>query len=127
MIDEPNEIDEQPDALELDQCKGEVVFENVGFSYQEGQPILQGLNFRVAPGQTVALIGPTGSGKSTVTNLIPRFYNATEGRVLVDGHDVKDLQFPQPAPACGHCAARPVPLWPDDWAEYCLRPSHAEL
>jgi ATP-binding cassette, subfamily B, multidrug efflux pump len=93
MIDEPNEIDEQPDALELDHCQGDVVFENVGFSYQEGQPILQGLNFHVAPGQTVALIGPTGSGKSTVTNLIPRFYNATEGRVLVDGHDVKDLHI----------------------------------
>jgi ATP-binding cassette, subfamily B, multidrug efflux pump len=93
MIDEPNEIDEQPDALKLEDCRGEVVFENVGFSYQEGQPILQGLNFRVDPGQTVALIGPTGSGKSTVTNLIPRFYNATEGRVLVDGHDVNDLNL----------------------------------
>jgi ATP-binding cassette, subfamily B, multidrug efflux pump len=93
MIDEPNEIDEQPDAFELEECRGEVIFENVGFSYQEGQPILQGLNFRVAPGQTVALIGPTGSGKSTVTNLIPRFYNATEGRVLVDGHDVGELNL----------------------------------
>ena len=93
MIDEPNEIDEQPDALELAECRGEVVFENVGFSYQVGQPILQGLNFRVAPGQTVALIGPTGSGKSTVTNLIPRFYNATEGRVLVDGHNVEELNL----------------------------------
>ena len=93
MIDEPNEIDEQPDALELAECRGEVVFKNVGFSYQVGQPILQGLNFRVAPGQTVALIGPTGSGKSTVTNLIPRFYNATEGRVLVDGHNVEELNL----------------------------------
>jgi ATP-binding cassette, subfamily B, multidrug efflux pump len=93
MIDEPNEIDEQPGALELEACRGEVIFENVGFSYQEGQPILQGLNFRVDSGQTVALIGPTGSGKSTVTNLIPRFYNATEGRVLVDGYDVNDLNL----------------------------------
>jgi ATP-binding cassette, subfamily B, multidrug efflux pump len=93
MIDEPNEIDEQPDALALETCRGDVVFENVGFSYHAGQPILQGLNFRVAPGQTVALIGPTGSGKSTVTNLIPRFYNATEGQVLVDNHDVNDLNL----------------------------------
>ncbi len=93
MIDEPNEIDEQPDARELKECRGEVVFENVGFSYHEGQPILQDLNFRVAPGQTVALIGPTGSGKSTVTNLIPRFYNATAGRVLVDDNDVTDLNL----------------------------------
>ena len=93
MIDEPNEIDEQPEAIELETCRGEVVFEDVGFSYQAGQPILQGLNFQVDPGQTVALIGPTGSGKSTVTNLIPRFYNATEGRVLVDGLDVNDLNI----------------------------------
>ena len=93
MIDEPNEIDEQPEAIELETCRGEVVFEDVGFSYQAGQPILQGLNFQVDPGQTVALIGPTGSGKSTVTNLIPRFYNATEGRVLVDGYDVNDLNI----------------------------------
>lgn len=93
MIDEPNEIDEQPDALELETCRGDVVFENVGFAYHEGQPILQAIDFHVAPGQTVALIGPTGSGKSTVTNLIPRFYNATEGRVLVDGHNVNDLNL----------------------------------
>ena len=93
MIDEPNEIDEQPEAIELETCRGEVIFEDVGFSYQAGQPILQGLNFQVDPGQTVALIGPTGSGKSTVTNLIPRFYNATEGRVLVDGYDVNDLNI----------------------------------
>ncbi|MEJ2748938.1 MAG: ABC transporter ATP-binding protein, partial [Anaerolineae bacterium] len=92
IIDTPNEVQDKPDALPLDEARGEVVFENVGFAYREGLQILHDVTFYAKPGQRVALIGPTGSGKSTVTNLIPRFYEATEGRVLVDGHDVRDLR-----------------------------------
>ncbi len=92
IIDTPNEVEDKPDAVSLDKAKGEVVFEDVGFAYREGLPILQDVTFYAKPGQRVALIGPTGSGKSTVTNLIPRFYEATAGRVLIDGHDVRDLQ-----------------------------------
>lgn len=92
IIDTPNEVQDRPDAILLDDAKGEVVFENVGFAYREGLQILRDVTFYAKPGQRIALIGPTGSGKSTVTNLIPRFYEATEGRVLVDGHDVRDLQ-----------------------------------
>jgi ATP-binding cassette subfamily B protein len=92
IIDTPNEVEDKTDAVSLDNAKGDVVFEDVGFAYREGLQILQDVTFYAQPGQRVALIGPTGSGKSTVTNLIPRFYEATTGRVLVDGHDVRDLQ-----------------------------------
>jgi ATP-binding cassette subfamily B protein len=91
MIDMPNEIKDKSKALVLDRVRGEVAFEKVGFAYREGRPILHDITFHVQPGQIIALIGPTGSGKSTVTNLIPRFYNASEGRILVDGHDIQDV------------------------------------
>jgi ATP-binding cassette subfamily B protein len=73
--------------------QGEIQFENVGFAYEGGQPIVQGITFQVQPDQVVALIGPTGSGKSTITNLIPRFYDPTSGRVLVDGVDIRTLSL----------------------------------
>ncbi len=91
IMDMPNEIADRTDALTLSDAEGEVVFEDVSFSYQNGVKVLDEISFYAQPGQKVALIGPTGSGKSTVTNLIPRFYEASGGRVLVDGHDVRDL------------------------------------
>ena len=91
IVDAPNEISDRPGARVLDVVQGEVAFEQVSFGYRDEQPILQEVSFRVAPGRSVALIGPTGSGKSTLINLIPRFYDATSGRVLIDGHDVRDL------------------------------------
>src|SRR5690606_32971568 len=66
--------------------------ENVTFGYRDGEPILRDVSLRARPGETLALIGPTGSGKSTLINLIPRFYDATSGRVLIDGHDVRDIR-----------------------------------
>ena len=92
IIDTPSEIEEREDALALDRLDGAVTFEAVHFAYREDRPILADISFHAAPGQTVALIGPTGSGKSTVTNLIPRFYDTTSGRVLVDGVDVREAQ-----------------------------------
>jgi ATP-binding cassette subfamily B protein len=91
MVDMPNEIVDRPEAVVLERVRGEVTFEEVGFAYQEGRPILHDITFQAHPGQVIALIGPTGSGKSTVTNLIPRFYNASEGRILVDGHDIQQV------------------------------------
>ncbi len=90
IIDTPNEVFEKPDARIVEQVHGEVTFEDVGFAYQAGRTILSGISFRVRPGQTFALMGPTGAGKSTITNLIPRFYDATEGHILVDGLDIRD-------------------------------------
>ncbi len=91
IMDLPNEVADHTDAQELTNAQGHVVFENVSFGYAEDQQILTDISFEALPGQTVALIGPTGSGKSTVTSLLPRFYEVTEGRILVDGYDISDL------------------------------------
>jgi ATP-binding cassette, subfamily B, multidrug efflux pump len=91
IMDTPGEVGERADAVTLDNPRGAVTFEQVDFSYHSAVQILHDISFHVAPGRKIALIGPTGSGKSTVTNLIPRFYDATHGRILVDGHDITGL------------------------------------
>lgn len=91
IIDTPNDIVEKPDAIDKLNVMGEVEFENVSFRYQDGPKIIKNVNLIASPGETIALIGPTGSGKSTLTNLIPRFYDATEGAILLDGINIKDL------------------------------------
>ncbi|GJM42079.1 MAG: ABC transporter ATP-binding protein [Ardenticatenaceae bacterium] len=92
IIDTPSEIEERDDAISVDRVKGSVTFEGVDFAYREERQILADVSFHAEPGQTIALIGPTGSGKSTVTNLIPRFYDSTAGQILVDGVDVRTMQ-----------------------------------
>jgi ATP-binding cassette subfamily B protein len=92
IIDIPSEIEEREDATWLERLDGSVTFQGVDFAYREDSQILSGISFHAEPGQTIALIGPTGSGKSTVTNLIPRFYDATAGQILVDGVDVRSVQ-----------------------------------
>jgi ATP-binding cassette subfamily B protein len=92
ILDTHNEIADKPGAFELDSVGGDVQFDNVTFRYfKGGEAVLSAVSFRVAPGQTVALLGATGSGKSTIINLLPRFYDVSSGRVLVDGHDVRDV------------------------------------
>ncbi|MCB0055847.1 MAG: ABC transporter ATP-binding protein, partial [Caldilineaceae bacterium] len=91
IIDTPSEITEVPDAIELAESEGAVSFEHVSFAYYNGPRVLDDITFGVAPGQTVALIGPTGSGKSTIINLLPRFYDPIEGVVRIDGIDVRQL------------------------------------
>ena len=93
IMDTPNEIEVRQNAIALPETRGEIAFEQVGFAYAGGQMVLEDVSFYAEPGQKVALIGPTGSGKSTVTNLLPRFYDVTEGRILLDGHDVRDLRL----------------------------------
>jgi ABC-type multidrug transport system fused ATPase/permease subunit len=93
IMDEPEEIAGQPDAAELPPGGGHLRFENVRFEYLEGRPVLDGADLDVAPGRTIALIGQTGSGKTTLTSLVPRFYDVTEGRVTVDGADVRDVEL----------------------------------
>ena len=92
VMDAPEEIRDAPDAHELKNVRGEITFENLGFHYSDDSTeVLHRLNLRVEAGQSVALVGPSGAGKTTLCNLIPRFYDATEGRLLVDGQDVKTL------------------------------------
>jgi ATP-binding cassette subfamily B protein len=92
IIDTPTEVEDSQDAVTLGEVAGQVHFEDVGFQYIEHGPmILDGIDFRADPGETIALIGPTGCGKSTLTNLIPRFYDPTQGRVLIDGHDIRTV------------------------------------
>jgi ATP-binding cassette subfamily B protein len=91
IMDEPEEIAERPNAVELPPGTGGVQFEDVTFGYDPGRPVLEHVDLELVPGRTVALIGHTGSGKSTLTALVPRFYDVTGGRVTVDGVDVRDL------------------------------------
>ena len=92
ILDEPEEIADAEDARPLPPGPGALVFEDVDFGYEPGRPVLEGVDLEIAPGRTVALIGRTGSGKTTLAALVPRFYEATSGRVLVDGIDVRDLE-----------------------------------
>ncbi|MDX6439714.1 MAG: ATP-binding cassette, subfamily bacterial [Gaiellaceae bacterium] len=91
VMDEPEGVDDRPAAIELPAGPGAIRFESVGFGYAEGRPVLHEIELEIASGRTVALIGHTGSGKTTLAALVPRFYDATEGRVLVDGVDVRDV------------------------------------
>lgn len=91
LMDEPVEIEDAPNASLLPQIRGEVVFDNVVFEYDQDRPILDGVSFRVKPGERIALVGPTGAGKTTIVNLISRFYDLRSGQVLVDGYDVSKV------------------------------------
>jgi len=94
VLDTQSEVVEKPDAQALPAIEGELVFENVSFRYFEsGDLVLDDVSFRAAPGQVVALLGATGSGKSTIINLIPRFYDVSEGQVAVDGMDIRDVSI----------------------------------
>jgi ATP-binding cassette subfamily B protein len=92
VLTAPLEIESRPDAPRLPQPRGAVAFENVAFGYDPAEPVLRDISFEVRPGECIAVLGATGSGKSTLMSLIPRFYDPTAGRVLVDGIDVRDLR-----------------------------------
>ena len=93
VMDEPEEIAERDHAVELPPGGGDLRFEHVRFEYLEGRPVLDDVTLDVPAGRTIALIGQTGSGKTTLTSLVPRFYDVTAGRVLVDGIDVRDVSL----------------------------------
>jgi len=93
IIEAEPEIKDKPDAIELKDVKGHIKFENVYFGYEKDKPILKNVNFEIKPGETVALLGPTGSGKSTIIHLLMRFYDVTSGRILIDGHDIRDVKL----------------------------------
>lgn len=92
VIDAPVDIEDAPDASGLGQVEGNIRFEQVGFHYADDPaPVLADINLTVKPGESVALVGPSGSGKTTLCNLIPRFYDVTSGRILIDGQDIRSL------------------------------------
>jgi subfamily B ATP-binding cassette protein MsbA len=94
VLDVEPEVKERPDALEMPAMTGHVRFENVSFRYgPDGPPVLKNISFEVKPGEVVALVGRSGAGKSTLVDLIPRFYDPTEGRILVDDVDVRDVKL----------------------------------
>jgi ATP-binding cassette subfamily B protein len=107
IVDEPEEISERPGARELPDGPGEIRFEQVSFSYSSGRTVLEGVDLVLEPGKTVALIGQTGSGKTTLASLVPRFYDVTSGRVLVDGADVRELKLSALRPEIGVIAQDP--------------------
>nr|MBR4280788.1 ABC transporter ATP-binding protein [Clostridia bacterium] len=89
VLDAPIDITDSPDAREMKDVKGAVTFEDVSFHYGEDAEVLHGLNLQVEPGQSIALVGPSGAGKTTLCNLLPRFYDVTGGRILIDGEDIR--------------------------------------
>lgn len=90
-LDEPVTVSDVPDAKELPPVQGRVTFDNVTFGYDPGINVLENLNFDIKPGESIALVGPTGAGKTTVVNLISRFYNLTGGKILIDGQDISQV------------------------------------
>lgn len=91
MMDQEPDVKDRPDAIQLPPLKGEVRFENVSFEYIKDKLVLENINLTVQPGETIAILGATGSGKSTMIYLLPRFYDVTSGRVLIDGYDVREV------------------------------------
>ena len=91
LLDARQTVQDRPDAIELPRISGRVVFENVDFSYTESKRVLRDVSLTIEPGQLVALVGRSGAGKTTITYLLPRLYDVTEGGISVDGHDLRDV------------------------------------
>jgi ATP-binding cassette subfamily B multidrug efflux pump len=92
MIDQQPELTDAPDAVALDHVAGEVVFDHVDFCYVPGAPVIKDMSLTARPGQTIALVGPTGAGKTTIINLLSRFYDIDAGRIAIDGRDIRQVQ-----------------------------------
>jgi subfamily B ATP-binding cassette protein MsbA len=93
VLDTRPDVEDSPNARPLPQMRGEIEFRNVSFGYRPGQLVLKNVNLHIRPGEVVALVGPSGAGKSTLVNLIARFYDVTDGQVLIDGVDVRDIKL----------------------------------
>ncbi|ARO15795.1 ABC multidrug efflux transporter fused ATPase and inner membrane proteins [Ketogulonicigenium robustum] len=92
MATDPD-IADKPTAIAAPKLTGDIRFDDVKFAYSDGRPVLRGISFAVNPGETVAFVGPSGAGKTSLLALLPRFYDVTEGQIRVDGHDIRDLQL----------------------------------
>ena len=91
LLDDNPDVVDKPDAIEMPAIEGHVKFEKVWAEYNPGEPVLKGVDIEAKPGQTVAIVGPTGAGKTTIINLLPRFWDITDGSLTIDGHDVRDV------------------------------------
>jgi len=91
LLDVKPDLVDKPDAKPMPQIQGKVEFADVQAEYKKGEPVLNGVSFKATPGQIVAIVGPTGAGKTTIINLIPRFYDVSSGKVLIDDIDVRDV------------------------------------
>jgi len=93
LLDTAPEIEDAPDAIELPVIQGAVAFEGVSFRYGTGEEVLRDVSFEMRPGEVVALVGPSGAGKTSIANLIPRFYDPVRGRITIDGHDIRKVKL----------------------------------
>jgi ATP-binding cassette subfamily B protein len=91
VLDEPVTVEDEEHAQDMPEIRGDVSFENVEFEYDKGVPVIKNISFEVKAGESIALVGPTGAGKSTIINLLSRFYNVTSGAVKIDGHNLNDV------------------------------------
>ncbi len=91
LLDEKLDVVDKPDAIEMPHIEGHVRFERVWAEYNPGEPVLKGIDIEAKPGETIAIVGPTGAGKTTIINLLPRFWDITSGRLTIDSHDVRDV------------------------------------
>jgi ATP-binding cassette subfamily B protein len=93
VLDVQSDVVDPPGGLDCGRVRGKILFENVDFEYEPDLPVLNNVSFEIKPGQTLALVGPTGAGKSTIVSLIPRFYDPTQGHVLIDGIDISEMRL----------------------------------
>ena len=91
LIDQEPTITDRPDAIDVTHLNGDIAFNNVSFNYADSKQVLNNISFNVEAGKTIAFVGPSGSGKTTISALIPRFYDVTDGAITIDGHDIRDL------------------------------------
>lgn len=91
LLDTPVDVEDGENAIDIDKVKGEICYRNVDFSYDEEESLLTNINLSVAQGESVALVGPSGGGKTTICNLLPRFYDVTGGSITIDGMDIRDM------------------------------------
>jgi ATP-binding cassette subfamily B protein len=92
LLDEKIDVQDKPNAKAMPEIKGHVELVDVWAEYVQGEPVLKGIDIEATPGETIAIVGPTGAGKTTIANLIPRFYDVSKGKVVIDGHDIRDVQ-----------------------------------
>ena len=123
LLDTEPTVTEAADAVELPPIDGEIVFDDVSFGYDPDVPVIHDVDLRIAPGETVAFVGPTGAGKSTLAKLVTRFYDPTGGRVLIDGHDLRGVTLALAAPPARRGAPGAVPLRRHHPRQHRLRPA----